>query len=232
MKEIFKNRLTGILIISILILYAKFLYLDILTAGNYALSRNLKYASIWLCFLLAILLWKSSSNKADSLLVCIALTFTLIADWFLLFTNHHQLGVFFFCFVQLTYLQRFKGKNFKISLYLASTVFIFIAITTFSFNLYVISTLYAYLIISCSIATFTTKLPKFNRNLAQIGLILFILCDIHVALLNTLPPSHHYYHLTTIATWLFYLPSQLILTLSSYHSNQMAEVAPERATPS
>ena len=207
-------------------LYIGFLYVDVITTGNYALSRYLKYASIWLCFLLALFLWKNSTHQADNFFVCVALVFTLVADYFLLFTSRHELGVFFFCLVQLVYLRRLGAKNFKLSIYLAVAVFVFVALTTNDFNLYVLATLYAYLIASHLVATCVTPLPKVNRTILQVALVLFILCDIHVALLNLLPTNHGYYPFTVIATWLFYLPSQLLLVLSS-RGNDFSSLARE-----
>lgn len=64
------------------------------------------------------------------------------------------------------------------------------------------------------------KLPRFNKILIVLGLILFALCDINVMLYN-LP---RYLHVRIISIhvqdninaliWIFYLPSQLLLAIS------------------
>ena len=60
----------------------------------------------------------------------------------------------------------------------------------------------------------------YNRQLFAIGLVLYALCDINVAIYNF--PSFfdsnalmlHIYKLSSLAMWLFYLPGQVALTLS------------------
>lgn len=216
MKQIFKNRLNVILIIGIIILYVAFLTFDMFSIPRSMESRYLKYASISLCFLLATSLASKSEDQQDSKYVVIALIFTMIADIFLLFTNYKITGVVFFCLVQLTYLKRYNMRFFK-----AATYFVGIAILVYLLlpfqPLYVISGLYASLIGACFFSTFYTTLPKFNLYCVRIGMTLFILCDIHVALYNQLSTTSDYYRFVTLAMWLFYLPSQLILAMSASH---------------
>lgn len=216
MKQIIKNRFNIVLIVGILILYGAFLSLDMFSIPRSIPSRYLKYASIVLCFVFATSLMHQSSNKKDSIYVVIALIFTMAADTFLLFTHHKEVGVFFFCLVQLTYLKRYNAAFFK-----AGICFGLLAVFTyflFQFQaLYVIAALYAILISSCFFSTFRTKLPKFNLYCARIGMLLFILCDIHVALYNQLSTGSSYYRFVTLSMWLFYLPSQFLLALSASH---------------
>lgn len=216
MKQIFKNRLNVILISIIIILYAAFLSLDIFSTPRSMESRYLKYASIMLCFLLATSLTSQSADKRDSKYVVLALMFTMAADTFLLFTTNKITGVFFFCLVQLTYLKRYNMRLFKAGIFFVIVAMIVYLLLPFQ-PLYVIAGLYAILIISCFFATFRTKLPKFNLYCVRIGMTLFILCDIHVALFNQLSSNSNYYRFVTMAMWLFYLPSQLLLAMSASH---------------
>ena len=200
--------------IGIIILYAAFLSLDIFSLPRSIESRHFKYASIVLCFILAALLYQQSADKRDSRYVVLALTFTMLADIFLLFTNYKIIGIFFFCLMQLTYLKRYNIRFFY-----AGICFAGIAILVHLFlpigPLYVIAGLYAILIVSCFLATFRTKLPKFNLYCVRMGMLLFILCDINVALYNQASASSNYYRFVTVAMWLFYLPAQFLLAMSA-----------------
>ena len=221
MKHILKTQLYTIMIICIFALYLSFLTIDIYTIHNSTFSSILKYISILLCFILSLLFYQKSTNRKDSRLVCLALLCTLAADVFLLFGLNQIFGVFLFCIVQLIYLRRFSPRNFKIGAYISASIFLFLSICkiiSFSLpTLYIIAGLYAYLIIACTISTFFTPLPKFNRTCVQVGMILFMLCDLNVALFNTLPSNSGYYHIAAFSMWLFYLPSQLLLSISSHH---------------
>jgi len=219
MKQLFKYRIHLVLIACIALLYVSFLSLDILTHTRPMLSLQLKYLSMVLCFLLAISLHKRSANKNDSKYVIIALIFTLIADIFLLFTTNDIAGIFFFCLAQLTYLKRYNFKFFTFGLCLAP-----VAIAVYFFTsiaaLFVIAGFYAILILTCFVSTFYTQLPRFNLICVRLGMFLFILCDIHVALFNQLPRNVAYHQIASVAMWFFYLPSQVLLALSAYHDRE------------
>jgi len=214
MKQIFKNHQNTKLIIGIIILYITFLSIDIFSVFRLLSSAYLKYASIVLCFLLALTSYRKSNNKQDSKYVVIAFIFTLIADIFLLFTGNKIAGILFFCLVQLTYLKRNNRCFFKFGIYVSMIAIVIQLFAVFD-SLYIIATLYAFLIVACAISTFKTDLPKFNLYCVKIGMILFILCDIHVALFNYSSPRFNYSHFASIAIWLFYLPAQFLLALSA-----------------
>lgn len=214
MKQIFKSRQNTKLITGIIILYITFLSIDVFSVPRSLPSTHLKYASIVLCFLLALNLYRMSINKQDSKYVVIAFIFTLIADIFLLFTGNKIAGVLFFCFVQLTYLKRNNRHFFKFGIYVSVVAVIIYLFAVFD-SLYIIVTLYASLILACAISTFKTDLPKFNLFCVRIGMILFILCDIHVALFDQLSRGSSYYYFASIVIWLFYLPAQFLLALSA-----------------
>jgi len=60
--------------------------------------------------------------------------------------------------------------------------------------------------------------PKPNGHMILIGMVLFLLCDINVALYNILNEGL-FYNISSISMWLFYLPSQVLLSLSGYKYN-------------
>jgi len=215
MQQIFKNRQNIVLLTAIISLYLAFLSVDLFSNSMHQLSTNLKYASIVMCFLLAISLHWQSVNRQDSRYVVVALALTLVADWFLLFTNNNIAGIFWFCLVQLVYLKRCHKPLFQLGIVVATCAVMVDFLTAFR-SLHVIAGLYALLIIACLIATFKTTLPKFNLRCVQIGMLLFVLCDLHVALLNRLPATNNYRAFAVVAIWLFYLPAQCLLALSAF----------------
>lgn len=100
-----------------IILYSIFMLLDI--TGNYtSISNVFKYISILICFLFVLLPAKrrpkaklilgSDSNDliSDLVLLRLALFFTLISDYFLLFTDYYAYGLITFVIVQVLYLFR------------------------------------------------------------------------------------------------------------------------------
>jgi hypothetical protein len=46
-------------------------------------------------------------------------------------------------------------------------------------------------------------------------MILFLCCDINVAIFNTAPPDTTLYSISAPLMWLFYLPAQILLSLSA-----------------
>ncbi len=64
--------------------------------------------------------------------------------------------------------------------------------------------------------------PNPNGQMIALGMILFLLCDINVALYNILGyigKVNVFYNISFVSMWLFYLPSQVLLALSGYRYN-------------
>ena len=220
LKLILKSRFHLFLLVGIGVLYVWFLSLDVFALPRSLPSRYLKYASVVFCFLLAGSFHFSSANKKDSKYVVIALFFTLIADVFLLFTTQRLTGVLVFCFVQLVYLKRYDNRFFLTGLGLVSVSNLVYIFSGFS-ALHVAAGLYAVLIVLCFSATFfgvaARAFSAFRLRCVRSAMVLFILCDVHVALYNYIGSTSPYYRVVTVAMWLFYLPSQLLLALSAWH---------------
>jgi len=196
-----------------------FIAIDIFFYARSFPANYLKFASIVLCFLLAVNLWRTSGNKSDSKFVVGALIFTMIADIFLLFNLNKIAGVISFCVVQLIYLKRYHNKSFIFGLTVAILAIPAAFLLPFE-PLLVVASAYALLILTTFVSTFRTKMPRFNLLCIHFGMLLFILCDVHVALYNQLPWRSDYYEISVIAIWIFYLPSQLLLALSAYYPRE------------
>lgn len=229
MKKVIQNPLNLILFIGIIGLYVAFMTLMVFTNTPARLINQLKFMSIVLCFGLALSLYQRSHNKKDSKYVIFALTFTVIADIFLLFTTRHIPGVLSFWLVQLLYLKRYHNRLFGAGIIAVVIAIPLIFLLPFE-SLHIIAGTYAILIMLCFFATFKTKLPIFNLVCIRLGMLLFILCDVHVALFNLLARSHPYFPIASIAMWFFYLPSQLLLALSASHAEIFTPVKDEKTS--
>lgn len=219
----------------ILFLYIGFLYLDILTKdlGN-STTLNIKYLIIIICLIISFTIGKDGHNKTDSTLVQIARFFTLIADYYLVILDNYKLGVFFFCLVQITYIIRhslMENKKYRNLMFLSVTlilgIFLFkkVRLTSFEEKLLFLAFIYAALLISSIYVAIRTikssRYPKKSALLIAIGMSLFFMCDLNVVIFNLveyvpfgLYEGENIRFYSGFLIWLFYAPSQLLLTLS------------------
>lgn len=235
-----KENLISIKFISIIImcLYVLFLLIDISNhhIGN-KYSTYLKFSCILLCFIISLLIGSNGFNLRDVFLLKLARFFTLVADYFLLLSSNYILGVLFFCMVQIIYIERHSlmgtnKLNIKINHFILLPIFILLLIFSsliFHFtdykSLLTCSALVYSLLLSFSVycGVRTMNCSNYNNRSALFiswGMILFLLCDINVALyqlinMNFLPSVWSNFQFTIgVLIWIFYLSSQLLLTLS------------------
>lgn len=163
---------------------------------------------------------------------------TIIADFFLLFIkSQYILGVGLFCIVQILYNIRYKGEYNRNIIYRFGILFILLFLTYIIVDnfiiemdfLIVISIYYAVCLLSNiyqAINLLNSHIfPKVNSKTIVLGMILFLLCDINVVIFNILktinissPVLLFFNKLSYISMWLFYLPSQILLSLSGYNN--------------
>ena len=154
--------------------------------------------------------------KTEYVYIFIALMFTIVADLILvIICEHLPIGVGFFILVQLGYLNfiHYEKNKFRFITTIIITLIALLILIIFrndpNLNIYV-STLYGLLFISNTTFAIIKKLDK----MFIIGLILFMLCDICVAL-DTLQffndPNDFIFRLI----WVFYMPSQILITFSA-----------------
>ena len=201
-------------------LYSAFLTLDLLQVGS-GWSTALKYGSILLCVLLSC----GGSQDPDRRLVRAALGVTLLADLFLLVLGRWYLaGVGAFCVVQALYfvrLRRLRGGRVwpRLLLRLALSGAVLLVAGRFSAlePLTALSVFYF-----TQLAANALESLFLGRRYAAFsaGLVLFVCCDLCVGLQNLsafLPVSGHggLFAFARVGMWLFYLPSQVLITLSA-----------------
>lgn len=172
----------------------------------------LKFSAIVLCLLYSAY---ASINGGDKL-VTLALAVTLCADVFLLLLNEcYTLAVALFCAVQGLYFVRIFRNNGRRSLWAIRVLLLAAALAA---------------LLCCDILTPLNILAavyftSFVCNLLQsfsmgnrvfsLGLMLFICCDICVGMHNLQEFSNAALNeFTKVGMWLFYLPSQVFISLS------------------
>ena len=201
-------------------LYAAFLALDLLRPGS-GWDVPLKYAAILLCFL-----WSLGCPKnTDGLLARWALGLTLAADLFLLVLDrYYPAGVACFCAVQVLYLIRIRraggwppGPELALRA-LAAAALLGLAAGLGALNGLTVLALCYFSQLACN-AIAALLLGRRGRVLAA-GLLLFVGCDLCVGAMNLSPALAALLPASLLAfarvgMWLFYLPSQALITLTA-----------------
>lgn len=199
-------------------LYVSFLTLDLFWPAR-GWDIPLKYLSILLCFL--FVLW--AGHDRDGRLMKMALGLTLLADLFLLVLNRWYLaGVACFCVVQLLYLTRIaRVRQEHLPLRLALRGLLVLMALAVAGGLGALDPLtglslfyFSQLVVNV-LESFILDLPY--RGF-EVGLLLFLCCDLCVGLQNLsswFPAAGGpLVEFARVGMWLFYLPSQVLISLS------------------
>jgi len=175
-------------------------------------------------------------DKRNTLMLQSGLFFTACADYCLIVSNRFIAGVLIFCIVQMIYIFRFtqdlksRTKIFStmliIYMVLSIIVFTFYKVGKFDLRLILICLFYACLVtrsLITGIRTLKTNyFPLFSSVLISIGMTLFFMCDINVALFTFLKKGDSYIAIISgFLIWIFYLPAQVMLALSGYKNRDM-----------
>lgn len=189
-------------------------------------SSILKYLGIITCLVFSLysLIRK---RKLISLFIPIALVFTLISDYFLLFNTDQSLylyGLITFIITQLIYFVfiLFIRKswvdfaiNFVIRIILSIGSVGVAIYLDFNDEITILALIYFDELLSNFV--YSSTLIKTNKNylIFSLGLLLFISCDINVGLNNIHLIDGIDYNLVNFLMWVFYLPSQVLLSLTN-----------------
>ncbi|SCG82418.1 hypothetical protein DW1_0810 [Proteiniborus sp. DW1] len=231
-----------ILLVIICILYITFLFIDLSLIEISISSNVIKYTSIVMCFLISLLTGSRYLDKTDKLLLQLGLFITLMADFLLLFTEYLVLGVGIFSVVHIIYYIRYNRCEIKIGMIKFTAFFLIITVTYLMMNyfitkielIYAVALFYAVSILNSvlkAIKVCRYKLfPYPNEYLITWGMVLFLLCDINVVFFNIsklISKSSSIisllYNTSASLMWLFYLPSQVLLSLSGYDFKQLSK---------
>lgn len=186
-----------------------------------------KYCGVLLCLAVAgALLYFLKLNK-DAVTVFCALIFTAVSDLFILVLDkYYEVGLVTFIITQSLYLFRlYSGRVNKIWITLivravlaAVAIGIVGGLASLNFLVAEVALYIVMLTANCVEAFFLIRRGRYNILFA-VGLLLFLCCDICVGLDNAgsvlglnLPDG--LYAFTSWAIWIFYMPSQVLITLS------------------
>lgn len=233
----YKLKVSIFLIIEIL-MYSIFLTHDVLVKTNHNFSNCIKYMSIIVCFLFVIS--ERNKNRLDKNLLMTGMFFTLCADWFLLLHEDYTIGVSFFIVVQFLYMLRIENLSdrqdnsmkcnrilYKIGFNILFVTLALIIASFLKLNLDILLVIILYYFASivnntiCALYLSIHNQSQWQYTIFAIGMVLFLLCDINVGIYNIkdfLMVDHmlidRISHISAIAMWLFYLPSQVCISLS------------------
>ncbi|MGN1103418.1 MAG: lysoplasmalogenase family protein [Candidatus Coproplasma sp.] len=187
----------------------------------------LKYAGVLLCLAVLVAVMFFPQATKDNAVMLAALFFTAVSDLFILVLDkYYEIGLATFIIVQSLYLYRLYAERLnKIFITLAARIAVTVAlIVTFAvlgmLNLLVAEcAIYITMLVCNVVDAFIICRKSINNLLFAIGLLLFLGCDICVGLhnfssvLNVALPIW-LVEFVAVAIWAFYLPSQVLITLS------------------
>jgi hypothetical protein len=235
--------LIGVYLMLQISLYAMFLIVD-LAGENAGFSITVKFIVILLCFLY-VMLPQTGSSKRDYLILRLALLFTLISDFIILFmdANMYKYGMLTFLTAQqlhgirLSSLSSMYGARTEPSLIdrfslrlllqalIAAVLYAFLLIAGVGIDILtiIVALYFISLVFNVVRSARLALLLKGNRQAIALaaGFFLFLLCDINVGIFNLsdfIPVAWNGYSLlysiASILMWLFYAPSQVLISLS------------------
>lgn len=175
--------------------------------------EHIYFGIVVFCFFIALINTKPAMGKKDYFLLIAALFFTVISDLFIIELDKYELGVTTFCVAQLIYFVRHTKKP-KYLIYCPLILIPAALVCLFWTQSYLIfiSVVYAQcllLSVVSAIIAFVKKRFLFPNNyFVLVGMVLFLLCDINVALFNLSITDGS-------IIWFFYAPSQVLLAISA-----------------
>lgn len=214
------------------ILYLTFLYFDLqnvlIEDSHFKCVKIIKYTAISLCFLYSL---TEGILRHHRSILTFALGFSAIADVFLIFTSYFSIGIFFFICVQTCYRYILSGKKgvFKMHVlcFLTSAIsYTILSVLNLSANLTIIIAVFYACFLICNLIKACLKAFTSKQTYLYIfaaGILLLFLCDLNVGLYNSKAIFNYnfpflpsfFMEFSAIGMWLFYLPSQVIMTLLS-----------------
>ena len=221
------------ILIILFAVYVSFMIMDIFYSNLFIYSNYLKFIGIVLVGVLTFVERKNSISLKDINLLNLAIILTIISDYFLLFEgNNYIIGIGIFSLAHLIHGIRMEKNKTKIILiryisYLIITITLYSVFldTPYEIDLIVFVSLFYFANLLSNLFRALdvyrhNKLPLINSSLLVAGFILFLLCDINVAIYNVVPLNTANIFLDILSDlslrlmWFFYLPSQIFIALS------------------
>lgn len=209
------------------------LYMIVISSdiGNYLTadwSNGIKLFSVFVCIMYLLITFKPGISGHDHLLMIGVIAATILADAILLFSNHLVLGVLVFVGVQFLYAFRIAWfSQTKICYrYYIGGIAVIVGVSFIIRNnglLVAVAIFYGILFaVNLMHLLIASNDDRQKYVLFITGYVLFLICDINVLFFNILPNyaiSNLFYEFTRVSMWFFYLPAQVLLSLSAVSGN-------------
>jgi hypothetical protein len=185
-------------------IYICFMIMDFFPSC-YFVSSCFKYAAVVICFL--------SFIKIKDPIITLGQFSVVIADFFLLFTGYNETGIIFYLLVHLCYFFHISHKQ---SWLIAAPILCSLIGYIYSGSA-IIGLVGSYAVITV-INIIRSVLA--HKKVFSAGLVLLCCCDtcvlffnmsLHIEVLSIILPSFF-----PLLMWMFYLPSQILITLDSF----------------
>lgn len=218
-------------IIVLLVVIAAGIFIASLTLNamrEYDAVRPVEFCIVPICLAIAAL--RLNETKADGALLCGALAFTIAADYFMvLLESYYELSLAFFSAAQLFYWARIlllrRSKKYAIVSACVRAAFCIILCsvgTVLMRGAWLLGALAAFYFANLAInAVEAFMLCRKDKSFLTFaaGLLLFIGCDICVGFNAAYMAGIHItskgYYALSLLIWIFYMPSQVLLSLSA-----------------
>lgn len=193
-------------------LWVTFIGLDLFSAGPATLSDSLKYCGLLLC-LTFLLSQRKKAATADWQQLLLGMILTIGCDYFLLFTDAVFFPLLAFAAVHGIYIIRsLPHLQRKTALCYFSGALLLLSALQLGFikDSFGVGLFYGAFLLADVAAAFRSHHPR--KKILQAALSLFFLCDVAVAIFNL--SSNEVRSLVGPLMWAFYLPAQVLLSLS------------------
>lgn len=198
-------------------------------------TTSLKYCGIVLCACFA--LYSTATGKKFAYIVFVALLFTLVADYFLLVKDElYEVGVSAFIIAQTCYFIKIYSERGRFpSVSIAVRILAFVATSACLFilklaePLSILATAYAILLLGNVVESYFNARFGVIDLIFAAGLTAFACCDVCVLAFNLgdfidIPLSASTLDAIVNLAWVFYLPSQIAISLSSTKLNANSRI--------
>jgi len=189
------------------------------------MEYTIKFIFICLCFIVSVVSYGFCFSKRDCRYLISATALTVVSDFFLVYRDMDYRGLYIFFTVHAAYTLR-ASRDKKRGAALITVIFICLAPLYFFIDpIAAAAVMYACFFavnLAANVRMYKSKnggIPEVNKKIILTGLITFLLCDVSVILFN-LPRYYEVRGTVTetayIVMWVFYLSSQLLLSISGF----------------
>ena len=222
-----------LLVCTICLLFIIFLSIQVYEIDFFVSANMLKLSSVVLCLTISIVSSPLGKQSKNTFLLQLGLIFTIMADYiFLIHNDDYIFAIGLFSMVQIIYSLRYREGNEAervmgfIIIYLLIVILYKLVnknLADIDFIIFIGIFYGICLITSLREAWGLYKDDPYNSSNKMIlfGMVLFLLCDINLGLnyiFNQVQASSYILNLirsiSSISIWVYYLPSQILLSLS------------------